>query len=162
MNGKPHGAHTGYYADGVVRHRFNYFQGGKTGINLVYYHNGQVQVKEVVSRSGFDVTEESFTETGKKIDERHFFKSSPQGKWISYFDDGKTFKEVEQYDKGKLHGLRVAYFKNGEKATEETYQFGLITGLVKNYMRMEKCSGNACIVVAECTVFTRPIISMEK
>ena len=44
-------------------------------------------------------------------------------------------KIKEEYENGLLNGTRLVYYQNGEKQVDETYQFWMVTGLVKNYYR---------------------------
>ena len=133
MNGKLHGANTGYYPTGTLRHEFHFKEGGKVGTNLTYFANGKVSLKEQVALNGIDMKTEEFDENGKTISEKSFRNQQPEGTWRFYASDGKTLKSKEEYEKGLLHGTRIAYYPNGEKQVEETYLYGLVTGLVKNY-----------------------------
>ena len=132
-NGRLDGENIAYYTDGTIRHRFQYKEGSRTGSNLEYHPNGQIKSKEQVALNGIDVTEEGYDDTGKAVYEKHFRQLKPRGIWIFYGADGKTLKLKETYENGKLHGLRTQYFPNGEKQTEEMYQYNLITGPVKNF-----------------------------
>jgi antitoxin component YwqK of YwqJK toxin-antitoxin module len=138
QNSRLHGDNTGYYPDGKIRHEYHFREGKKTGINYRYYPNGGVEIKEQVSISGTDIEEEYFTEDGIKISIRNFRNDKPHGRWIYYKEDGKTPALSENYENGKLHGVRTRYFPNGEKSVEEMYQFNLITGPVKNYYETGK------------------------
>ena len=133
LEGRMHGANNGYYPEGTVRHRYQFRDGRKTGTNFRYYPNGQVETKEAYSLSGMDMKEENFSEEGIRLSERNFRNNKPHGKWTSWQADGKTPSVIEEYENGKLHGLRTTFHPNGKKATEETWQFNLITGEVRNY-----------------------------
>ena len=127
-----------YYVNGSVRHRFQYRDGAKTGTNLEFHPNGTIKTKEQVSLSGIDVTEEGFDDMGKAVYEKHFRKLRPHGTWTFFASNGKSPAIRENYLNGKLEGIRTIYFENGEIKTEETYQFNLITGTVKNYFKNGK------------------------
>ncbi|HRW98357.1 MAG TPA: toxin-antitoxin system YwqK family antitoxin, partial [Cyclobacteriaceae bacterium] len=136
--GKLHGSNTGYYADGSIRHRFQFREGAKTGINISYFPNGVEHIKEQVSLNGVSTTIDEFNEEGHRVSTKEFKKEKPDGTWTYYAEDGKTIKLKETYENGKLHGLRTTYYPSGKKALEEMYQFNLITGPVKSYYETGK------------------------
>jgi antitoxin component YwqK of YwqJK toxin-antitoxin module len=127
------GENLAYYADGTLKHRYQYKDGAKTGANIQYYPNTKIKIKEQVALNGIDVNEEGFDEEGKKQYEKNFRRQRPHGTWTYYFEDGKTVSVRETYVNGQLQGSRVTYYANGEKKAEETYMYNLITGTVKNY-----------------------------
>ena len=47
-----------------------------------------------------------------------------------------TFETLPE--NGLLNGTRLVYYHNGEKHVDETYQFKMVTGLVKNYYEDDK------------------------
>jgi hypothetical protein len=47
-----------------------------------------------------------------------------------------TFETLSE--NGLLNGTRLVYYHNGEKHVDETYQFKMVTGLVKNYYEDDK------------------------
>jgi antitoxin component YwqK of YwqJK toxin-antitoxin module len=136
MDGKLHGDNTAYYADGTVRHRFKYVEGRKTGTGLTYHANGKIKIREQPSLTGKDWTIEEFTETEKKLSVKHYQNDQPHGTWIFYHEDGTTVKIKENYEAGKLSGLRVEYFPTGKPALEETYRYNLLNGPFKTYYEM--------------------------
>ena len=76
---------------------------------------------------------EEFTDTDKLMSVKRFKNKHPEGLWIFYYPDGKTEHLKENYENGKLSGIRYEYFENGKLAKEETYKFNLLAGPYKTY-----------------------------
>ena len=133
MNGRLHGKNTGYYPGGVTRFSYQFRDGKKYGENLRFFPNGKTETREVVTASGNEVKEENYSQAGLLISEKIFKAGKPSGKWIFYQENGKDPLVIEQYLDGKLHGVRTSFHRGGKKSLEETYQFNLITGPVRNY-----------------------------
>lgn len=129
--GQWHGDQTGYFATGEVRHKYQFRDGVKAGTNLKYYQNGKVEEEEVVS--GPDTRERHYRITGEMDSERNYRQGKPHGKWSYFQPDGKTLLLTENYELGKLQGLRIQYHPNGKKSVEEPWLNNLITGKVRNY-----------------------------
>ncbi|CAN0512968.1 unnamed protein product, partial [Phaeothamnion confervicola] len=135
MNGRLHGDNTGYYADGTVKHRFNYEEGNKIGTALTYHTNGKLKLKEQPSLTGQDWVVEEYTDADKLISVKRFKNKHPNGQWEFYYPDGKTERIKENYENGKLSGIRHEYFEDGKLAKEEMYKFNLLTGPYKTYYK---------------------------
>ncbi|MBK7652142.1 MAG: toxin-antitoxin system YwqK family antitoxin [Flammeovirgaceae bacterium] len=133
MNAQLHGENIGYYADGTLRHTYQFKSGAKVGNNVDYYTNGKIRAKEQFALNGRDSKLTEYTAEGQLVFEKSFREGKPNGTWIFYAADGKTPSMKENYEDGQLHGTRTLYFPNGQKSTEETWKYNLITGPVKNY-----------------------------
>src|SRR4029453_3783684 len=103
-------------------------EGGKVGVNVTYFENGKTKLREVVSLNG-TIKSEEMNEEGKLVSEKASRNQVPVGTWKYYWPDGKTVKIKEEYENGLLNGTRLVYYQNGEKQVDETYQFGMVTGL---------------------------------
>jgi antitoxin component YwqK of YwqJK toxin-antitoxin module len=68
-----------------------------------------------------------------KISEKKYRNKLPTGTWVFYYEDGKTEKVKENYENGKLSGIRYEYFANGKISKEETYKFNMLNGPFKTY-----------------------------
>ena len=133
MSGRLHGDNIAYFADGTIQHKYQYNEGAKTGTSLEYHPNGKIKTREQVTLNGIDSKEEGFSDTGTQLYEKNFRKLKPHGTWVYFFEDGKTTKLKENYENGKLQGIRTTFYPSGNKSLEESYQINLITGPVKNY-----------------------------
>jgi antitoxin component YwqK of YwqJK toxin-antitoxin module len=102
------------------------------GVNVTYFENGKTKLREVVSLNG-TIKSEEMNEEGKLVSEKVSRNQVPVGTWKYCWPDGKTMKIKEEYENGLLKRTRLVYYQNGEKQVDETYQFGMGTGLVKNY-----------------------------
>jgi antitoxin component YwqK of YwqJK toxin-antitoxin module len=132
LNGRLHGDNTAYYANGTVKHRFKYDEGFKTGAGFIYHPNGTLKIKEQFAINGDWVVEE-FTDSEKKVSVKRYRDQKPEGLWVYYHDDGKTEKIKENYEQGKLSGIRTEYAANGKLLKEETYKFDMLNGSFKTY-----------------------------
>ena len=56
-----------------------------------------------------------------------------EGKWIYYHENSKEVLTEEFYVKGKLHGKKVVFYKDGLMAEESFYEEGLLQGVYKKY-----------------------------
>ena len=81
---------------------------------------------------GSTIKSEEMNEEGKLVSEKACRNQAPVGTWKYHWPDGKTVKIKEEYENGLLNGTRLVYYQQGEKQVDETYQFGMVTGLVKN------------------------------
>ena len=133
MNGRLHGKNIGYYPNGITHFKYQFRDGKKTGENLRYYPNSKIETREVVSGSGIEVKEQNYSTDGLLVSEKSFKNSKPEGKWTFYQSNGKDPSIIEFYLDGRLHGTRTTYHHNGKKALEQTYQFNLITGTVRQF-----------------------------
>lgn len=65
--------------------------------------------------------------------DREFYKNGiPEGKWLSFFDDGKL-KSIENWKNGELNGKYILYNKNGLKSFQTYYYKGKDHGDFKLY-----------------------------
>jgi antitoxin component YwqK of YwqJK toxin-antitoxin module len=115
-----------------MRHRYRYSEGSKVGAALTYHSNGTLKTREQFAINGDWVIEE-YSDTEKKIFEKRFRDKQPEGTWIFYYDDGKTERIKENYDKGKLSDTRYEYYPNGKLAKEENFKFDMLNGPFKSY-----------------------------
>lgn len=65
--------------------------------------------------------------------DREFYKNGvPEGKWLSFFEDGKI-KSIENWKNGELNGKYILYNKNGLKSFQTYYFNGKDHGDFKLY-----------------------------
>jgi antitoxin component YwqK of YwqJK toxin-antitoxin module len=133
MGGKLHGTNLAYYPTGELRHRYEYKEGKRIGSNYDYYKHGAVSKKETVALNGIDTREETFDSLGLPVHEKSLRNQRAEGTWLFYFPGTRQVQIREEYEKAKLHGVRITYYPSGQKSLEETYQFNLITGPVRSY-----------------------------
>jgi antitoxin component YwqK of YwqJK toxin-antitoxin module len=76
---------------------------------------------------------DEYSDTEKQVSQKRYRNQHPHGTWVFYYEDGKTEKLKENYENGKLSGIRYEYFSNGRLAKEETYKYNMLNGPFKTY-----------------------------
>jgi len=90
-----------------------------------YANNGQNVVIEEYS------IKEALTAKKKLSNER------PEGTWTFWEENGKNLLRIENYEKGKLHGLQTS-FEKGRKTAEVNYKNGRKSGPALEFFPTEK------------------------
>lgn len=86
--------------------------------------NGKVYVKKSI---------EPLTGMVKYKKDREFYKNGvPEGKWLSFFSDGKI-KSIENWKNGSLNGKYILYNQKGIKSFQTYYLNGKDHGNFKLY-----------------------------
>lgn len=60
-------------------------------------------------------------------DREYYVKGKPDGKWISFYENGKM-KSIENWKDGMLHGKYILYNEQGKKVLETRYKDGIDNG----------------------------------
>ena len=100
------------------------------------FPNGAKKSTSIYSNEGQDVTIKSFSEDGKLVSETMLRNNKPQGNW-TFWDSNGNLKLTENYEKGKLEGIRTEY-KNGKKIKETNYEKGGKNGITTTYFSNKK------------------------
>ena len=86
------------------------------------------QIKDVGDITISLLEKEPFT--GMVVDGRdreYYVKGKPNGKWISFYDNGKM-KSIENWKDGMLNGKYILYNEKGKKVLETCYKNGIDNG----------------------------------
>ncbi|MCI6153266.1 toxin-antitoxin system YwqK family antitoxin [Fusobacterium perfoetens] len=63
-------------------------------------------------------------------DRQYFYKGKANGKWLSFYSNGKL-KTIENWKDGKLDGKYIVYTEDGKKYMEVFYEEGIEDGYYK-------------------------------
>lgn len=85
---------------------------------LTIYTFGQINISELERIDGL------WTKKGEKV--------AFNGAFIETFENGKT-KGTGSFVNGKLEGLRIQFFENGQKSTEKFYKASYLHGIAKEF-----------------------------
>jgi antitoxin component YwqK of YwqJK toxin-antitoxin module len=97
------------------------------------HENGAVKTKIIYDELGTEkVGQKSYYEGGALQIQGSFENDKKEGKWTSYFEDGKTLS-INYYNKGKFHGDYMLFYPNGAVKIEGEYNFGTQTGSWKAF-----------------------------
>lgn len=151
--GEINGKSISYYKNGNVSHIRNYVGGVLHGKYKFFAENGKLQLIRIYNH-GELIGYSYHDKNGKEIEMIPLTHGS--GKIVSYYDNGKTSKEMEFYNgefvnsykeyyySGEIkeemifliddyHGKKIEYFKNGKIKAERNYIHGIIDGKTKIY-----------------------------
>lgn len=114
----------GFFKDGKETGIFKYFDDTKAGT--------------VIATRDFSKGDGScytifFDQKGNKVSEGVLLNKLPEGEWKYYHFQSKDIMSVENYKKGKLHGTKKVFYKNGTLAEISNYANGKLEGLYKKY-----------------------------
>lgn len=114
----------GVFNDGKETGVFKYFDDTKTGT--------------VIATRDFSIGDGScyttfFDQKGNKVSEGLLVNRQPEGEWKYYHFQSKDVMSIENYKKGKLHGTKKVFYKNGTLAEISNYVNGNLGGSYKKY-----------------------------
>ena len=108
LHGKYHGDYRGYYPNGELECKGQYWNDERHGTWEWYYPNGQLNTRT------------------------HYAYGSDTGKWEYYHENGNLYK-IARYEDDMLHGAYAYYYENGKKSMERTYKYGDLYGKTMYY-----------------------------
>lgn len=114
----------GVFNDGKETGVFKYFDDTKTGT--------------VIATRDFSIGDGScyttfFDQKGNKVSEGLLVNRQPEGEWKYFHLHSKDVMSIENYKKGKLHGTKKVFYKNGTLAEISNYVNGNLGGSYKKY-----------------------------
>lgn len=93
-----------------------------------YYHEGGQLSAEMRFAQGGVSRCVNFHDNGQKMAEGKYVQEQQKDSIWNYYDRNGALRKVEQYQGGKLHGLTVAYYANGQEAQRIHWQRGVEEG----------------------------------
>ena len=135
QEGKVHGHQTDWYENGVMKSK-SYYQDDEMVLFENWYESGQKEK---------ELTHDTMTEwrrNGNKRTQKIFVGDQTKGlsgTWTKYYESGEKYKELN-YKDGKLNGLAIKWYKNGQKASESTFNAAQRPSVIVWNPNGEKCS----------------------
>ncbi len=74
-----------------------------------------------------------YNQKNNKVSEGKVINKIYEGQWKYYHENSPAIMTIENYNKGKLEGKRIVYFKDGKITEEVDYVNNLRNGLYKKY-----------------------------
>ena len=113
-----------------VRYEGNFEHGKEVGTFKFYCEECKTKphvVKEFNSRNSISDVK-FYTLKGKLVSEGKMDGKDRIGEWLFYPEKSSNVMTREQYQLGKLHGLKIIYYPNGQITEEINYSNGLKEG----------------------------------
>ena len=89
-----------------------------------YHENGQLKHKAFYINHKVDGSAKYWYKNGQLHKKHHYNKGLKSGTWKEYYESGKI-KTIHHYNKdGRIHGLFVSYYENGQKRMEQVFENG--------------------------------------
>lgn len=128
--GQKHGFWKGYYEDTKNLKYEGTFDHGKEVGQFTFYDN--IKSKKIVATRDFSLKDDScytIMYNGKyKVSEGKMIDKIHEGEWRFYHLRSDTLMTVENYKKGKLHGIKKVFYNTGLLAELTTYDNGIKDG----------------------------------
>ena len=115
-----------YFNNGKVARSGVYKNNNPIGEWTIYHDNGNVDCKQVLNKQGDKWDFQTFYENGKIKDKGvslNFNLTQYDGKYVEYYDNGKTKKE-ENYVNGERNGKYSLFSENGKMIEDGMYNKG--------------------------------------
>lgn len=129
-NNKRHGEWMKLYSNKNIRYKGQFSHGKEIGVFKYYAVTGEkhpIVIKQFTQNS--DLAEVQFFSKNGILKSQGKMKGKKRiGKWIYYFNDGKTLLSEENYKDGTLDGQVITYYKNGKKTEVANYLKGKLHG----------------------------------
>lgn len=134
--GKKHGPWKGIYEDTKNPKYEGIFEHGKEVGTFTFFDNTKTKI--VVATREFNAKDNSaytifFDKNKNKVSEGKVIGKLYEGQWTYYHKASKAIMATENYNKGKLEGLRSVFYPNGKIAEEMIYKNNLKNGFYKRY-----------------------------
>lgn len=138
--GNKHGLWKGFYTDTKNPKYEGTFEHGKEVGVFTFYDN--TKSKRVIATREFNPKDNSahtifYDQFKNKVSEGKVVNKLYEGQWKYYHKASKAIMTIENYDKGKLEGLRTVFYPNGKIAEEMLYKNNLKNGFYKRYTESE-------------------------
>lgn len=134
--GKKHGLWKGFYKDTKNPKYEGTFDHGKEIGVFTFYDNTKTKI--VIATREFNPNDNSaytivYDQLKNKVSEGKVVNKLYEGQWKYYHKASKNVMTIENYNKGKLEGLRSVFYPNGKIAEEMNYKEGKKNGPYKKY-----------------------------
>lgn len=129
-NGKRHGTWKKIYRNGNVRYSGTFLHGKEIGTFNFYSVTGEKSPKVVkeYNKNNAIAEVQFFSKKGIIESKGQMQGKNRIGKWVYYFNDGKTILSIENYKNGLLEGKFQVFYKNGKLTEVAYYQNGKLNG----------------------------------
>lgn len=133
--GQKQGTWSKEYENGQERYRGQFKDDKPVGTFFYYYETGG-KSSEVTyeGEDGVKAMAKFFHKNGAVMAEGMYINQKKEGTW-TYYDDQTILSSKETYVDGKLHGVSMVYFLNGQLAAKIPYVDGLKTGDFVEYFQ---------------------------
>ena len=134
--GIKNGPWKGVYSDTKnPKYEGTFEQGKEVGV-FTFYDNTKTKI--VLATREFNPQDNSaytifYDQFKNKVSEGKVVNKVYEGQWKYYHKASKTIMTIENYNKGKLEGLRTVFYANGKIAEEILYKNTLKNGAYKRY-----------------------------
>jgi len=135
-SGQRHGLWKGTYEKSKRTRYEGTFEHGKETGTFKYFQDDKkstLMATRVFAADGSCYTT-FFDDKGKKVNEGKEVNKLRQGEWKFYFTGKDVVMMLENYNKGKLEGVKKVFYDNASIAEEMNYKNGLREGNYKKYM----------------------------
>ena len=133
-NGKPVGTFFYYYPTGLLKAKMRYADNGHIARVITYHLNGKPLAQGKFIDKKKDSTWRYYSDTdGKLVLEETFTKGIKNGPTIVYYGNTGKPSELTEYKNGRKNGRWVTYFPDGKISTEGFYVNDTLQGPYKAY-----------------------------
>lgn len=134
--GNKNGSWKGVYQDTKNPKYEGTFEHGKEVGTFTFFDN--TKTKTVVATREFNPKDNSaytifYDPLKNKVSEGKVINKLYEGQWKYYHKASKAIMTIENYNKGKLEGLRSVFYASGKIAEETMYKNNLKNGAYKRY-----------------------------
>ena len=134
--GNKNGPWKGVYTDTKNPKYEGTFEHGKEVGTFTFFDN--TKTKTVVATREFNPKDNSaytifYDPLKNKVSEGKVINKLYEGQWKYYHKASKAIMTIENYNKGKLEGLRSVFYASGKIAEETMYKNNLKNGAYKRY-----------------------------
>ncbi|MFV8362655.1 toxin-antitoxin system YwqK family antitoxin [Flavobacterium sp. ZT3P35] len=136
VNGKKHGLWKGVFEESKrPRYEGTFDHGKEIGIFNFY---DDTKARSIIATREFNVKDNSaytifYDQNKNKVSEGKVVNKLFEGQWKYYHQASKNIMTTENYNKGKLDGLRTVFYISGKVAEEISYKNNLKNGFYKKY-----------------------------
>ena len=131
VNGKRHGIWRKYYDNSdQLRYEGTFEHGREVGVFKFYCENCEDNPTVIKTFSEMDRSAQVqyFTIKGKLVSDGRMIGKDRLGEWLYYHKSSDRVMTREFYKNGKLDGMKVTYYTNGEITEETEYKNGIKNG----------------------------------
>lgn len=134
--GNKNGPWKGVYTDTKNPKYEGTFDHGKEVGTFTFFDNTKTKI--VIATREFNRQDNSaytifYDQLKNKVSEGKVVNKLYEGQWIYYHKASKAIMTIENYNKGKLEGLRSVFYASGKIAEETMYKNDLKNGAYKRY-----------------------------
>ncbi len=134
--GNKNGLWKGFYTDTKNPKYEGTFDHGKEVGLFTFFDN--IKTKTVIATREFNSKDNAaytifYDQRKNKVSEGKVVNKLFEGQWKYYHKDSKAVMTIENYDKGKLEGLRSVFYPSEKIAEEIFYKNNLKNGIYKRY-----------------------------